>query len=678
MQRQAIGAVRTVGRAFRLRSAASMPGFERASDEQQAARSTIASKPRTSSSFLRRAVTLPTKGRGMPGCLHAILGWAVCLFGSTLLALIMRPGVGRAQATVTVSVAPTCGPSGDARAGHVSTRTIDGFGTTAPAKQSGDKWVHDLYYGDLGASLLRLDLTPRFRAPVADHAYNSPWFHGAPALPGPEGNNVRTYRDVGDYTREYAGRRAQVVVMGPDIEKNVRQFDFSSRELSAIGGLAREGARRNKQGFRLLGSLWSPAPWLKRSSGETFSGAGDVMPKSGTPWPFIWAGNFSGGVLDTTDEPRAAFDDGTGPTSALTQFARSTAAYVLGFQRAFQVRLSALSLQNELNFETFYNSCSYPAAAGYIAALKALRRELDAHAELRDVALMGPEDLMGGDAYALWQFGSAPGVSKNLQYLAAIARDPEAARALSFFAVHAYATDGVHSAGNDEQQWRWWVDGWRAAPAAGLPAEVLGARAYGKKSWMTEMSGEPNVWLPAAGAALGDSALGLALKVHRALTTGAQSAWLYWQLSDGKDAGAETLTDDKLRARSPKYVAFKHYARFIQPGACVSEVVVAGGRELHASAYRRLSAQLETSTVVMINTSDQAQQVALRGVVRDKRAVIDVYTSTASALWQQRRLPTRVDALQVELPAHSVLTLVATAPQRPRPLSPARSNTVRP
>jgi len=602
----------------------------------------------------------------MPECLRTILGWAVWLCSSALLALIMRPGVTSAQATVTVSDAPTCGRSEqahpDAASAFVRVRTIDGFGTTAPAKQSGDKWVHELYYGDLGASLLRLDLTPRFRSPVSDHAYNSPWFHGAPALPGPDGNNVRTYQGVEDYVREYSGRRAPIVVMGPDIEKNSKLFDFASRELTAIGSLAREGARRDKQNFRLLGSLWSPAPWLKRASGQTFSGAGDVMPKNGTPWPFIWAGNFSGGVLDTSDEPRAVFDDGRGPTSALTQFARSTAAYVLGFQRAFHVRLYALSLQNELNFETFYNSCSYPSAAGYIAALKALRRELDAHVELKDVALMGPEDLMGGDAYALWQFGSAPGVSKNLQYLAAIAGDPEAERALSFLAVHAYATDGVHSAGNDEQQWRWWVDGWRAAPAPGLPADVQGARAYGKKSWMTEMSGEPNVWLPAAGAALGDSALGLALKVHRALTTGAQSAWLYWQLSDGGAARAETLTDDKLRERSPKYVAFKHYARFIRPGACVADVAVEQGPELYASAYRRVSAPFETSTLVMINAGASAKQVTLHGFVRNKRALVNAYTSTASALWQQRRLAARADAVQVELPAHSVLTLVATAP----------------
>jgi hypothetical protein len=201
----------------------------------------------------------------MPGRLHAILGWLISGCSFVLLTLIMRPGEVRAQATVTVSDAPTCGPSKDGQGALFLARTIDGFGTTAPAKQSGERWLQELYYGDLGASLLRVDLTPRFRTPVADYAYNSPWFHGAPALPGPDGNSVRTYSDVDDYTREWSGRRASIAVMGPSIEDNVRRFDFAARDIAAIGSLAREGARRNKQAFRLLGSLWSPAPWLKRS-----------------------------------------------------------------------------------------------------------------------------------------------------------------------------------------------------------------------------------------------------------------------------------------------------------------------------------------------------------------------------------------------------------------------------
>ncbi len=100
-----------------------------------------------------------------------------------------------------------------------------------------------------------------------------------------------------------------------------------------------------------------------------------------TPWPFIWGGNFAGGELDISGTPRAEFDDsslgGTGPTSALTQFARCTAAYLRGFQNAYNVRFYAISIQNELNFEEFYNSCTYPISSNYIIALKAVRAELD-------------------------------------------------------------------------------------------------------------------------------------------------------------------------------------------------------------------------------------------------------------------------------------------------------------
>ena len=85
----------------------------------------------------------------------------------------------------------------------------------------------------------------------------------------------------------------------------------------------------------------------------------------------------------------AVFDDksqgGTGPTSSLTQFVRSTAAYILGFQRFHQIKLAAISIQNELNFEQFYNSATYPLASQYVKAVKAVRIEFDKHPELKDI-----------------------------------------------------------------------------------------------------------------------------------------------------------------------------------------------------------------------------------------------------------------------------------------------------
>ncbi len=549
--------------------------------------------------------------------------------------------------------------------GAACSRTIDGFGTTAPASGAGENWLLDLYYGDLAASILRVDLTPRFRPPVSDFAYNSPWYHNSPGQPGPEGNNVRAYRGLDDYTRPFGGRKSPIVVLGPELAQQLGAFDYASPDARSIGALAQRGQRigGTRGEFKLVGSVWSPAPWLKKSSGAHYGGGGGNMPVDGTPWPFVWAGNFAGGVLDTSDKKLAALADRKGPTSALTQFARITAAYVLGFQRAYGVKFYALSLQNELNFETFYNSCAYPDAKGYAAALKALRKELDGNAELRDIKLIGPEDLLGADAYALWQFGDprAP-VHKNLQYLATLAKDRAALAALSFVAVHAYANDGVHAAGDDAQMWRWLLDGWQQAPAPGLPEHVDGVRHYGMKSWMTELSGERSVWAPEPGGNVNDSALGLALKVHRGLTVGEQSAWLYWQTVDGNNARGETLTDSSQRARAPKFVAFKHFSRYVRPGACAQPVSVTRA-ELAVSAYRH---PVYGTTVVLINPGAATQVVLANDLIQDEGAIA-AYTSTALMPWQRTILSAdKSGELRVNMPAQSIVTVVSGKPQAAR------------
>lgn len=541
-------------------------------------------------------------------------------------------------------------------------QVIDGFGTTGPYAKGTLPAVPALLYDDLGASILRVDLTPAFKPPVSDYHYNSPWFHAAPSLPGPEGNNVRTYRDVRDYGRKWSGRHAAIAVMGPDIERNVKQLAFDTESIQSFGTLAREGARRVKD-FKLVGSLWSPAPWLKRAHGSRIGKGDGIVPREGTPWPFIWGGNFAGGVLDTSGTPRAAFDDkkqgGTGPTSALTQFARTFAAYLLGFQRTFGVRFYAVSLQNELNFETFYNSCSYPDAADYLKIVKAVRRELDAHEALRDIRIMGPEDLLGSDAFGMWQFGGGSDVThKNLRYLAALANDPEALRALSFFAIHGYAPDGVKSAGADPETWRWWVRGWETKPAEGLPNKVRGFTAFGKKSWMTETSGEPSRWIASEPGGLDASALGIALKIHQALTVGQESAWLYWQVLDDNPVSQNTLTDLTLGARGPKFVAAKHYFRHIRPGARRIGVRVEKSGEIHAAAFAHGAER--TLTVVLVHTGKKPVSVSFTGAPRDH--VLESYQSDARTQWKRSEPAPAHGGTVVRLPAESVTTVVVKPP----------------
>lgn len=535
-------------------------------------------------------------------------------------------------------------------------QTIDGFGTCLSGTEGEEGWFQELYYDDLGASILRVDLTPAFKAPYSDYTYNSPWFHNSPALPGPDGNNVRTYTSAADYSKTWSGRSAPIAVMSGNVDEDVKLFDFAADAPRAQGAMAKAGlARKAALGdFKLYGSLWSPPPWLKISSGNTISGQSGILPVNGTAWPFIWGGNFAGGLLDVSGNPVSQL----GNTSALTQYARSLAAWLKGFQDTYQVKFWAVSLQNEVNFEEFYNSCAYPLSSQYIAVLKAARAELDKHPDLAGIHILGPEDLMGGDGWGLWQYGGGSDVThKNLQYLQAIAADPVAASALHGFNIHGYAPDGMSSAGSDPKQWDWWAHGWTSAPAQGLPASVKGFTDYGKTSWMTETSGEKTAWLSPSSGFPKDGGFSIALKIHQALTTGRQSAWLYWQTSDGKAVAEQTLTDATLRAASPKLVAAKHFFKAVRPGAVRIGASIAGATDLYASAFLHDSAG--ALAIVLINGSSGSRQVALT-VPEAPPASFDVHTSSDGSLWKASTLSVSAGSATVTVPGYGVVTLVGS------------------
>jgi O-glycosyl hydrolase len=545
-------------------------------------------------------------------------------------------------------------------------QVIDGFGTCIGA--AGDKdWFQRAYYDDMGCSIMRMDLSPAFKSPYSDRTYNSPWFSNPPPLKiddpaspgGPEHNFVRTYTDAGNYTREFGGNRAQIAVMGPDIEKNIAFFDYDKS--AAAGAMAKAGMARKDQldDFKLYGSIWSPSPWVKIANGQKWGEHQGIMPATGTPYPFIWGGNFAGGKVDTSGAPLAIFDDGTGPTSALTQFARCTAAYVKGFQDKYGVKFYALSIQNELNFPEFYNSCVYATAPEYIAALKAVRKEFDQQPDLKDILIVGPEDLLGADPYSMWQLGAGPGATdKNLQYLTAIAKDAEAAGALGFFCIHGYANDGATAAGADSQSWRRWTDGWKESPALGIPADIAGFTSYHKRSWMTETSGEKTAWLEPESGFPGNGAWSVAFKMQQALTVGRESACLYWQFADGdgKATTIESLTQRQNTTEEPKYVAFKHFAKYIRPGAIVVSATVNDDHGITASAY--VHSRNRTLTVVLVNRSHDAKATTITlpddfSRVKTFHAVI----SSDGKLWQESDLNCVTGELNLTIPGYGVVTL---------------------
>ncbi|HEV7925258.1 MAG TPA: hypothetical protein VGR14_07885 [Verrucomicrobiae bacterium] len=541
---------------------------------------------------------------------------------------------------------------------------IDGFGTCLSGTEALQTWWQNLYYGDLQASMLRMDLSPAFAAPYSDNNYNSPNY----GVPGPGGNYVRTYTNATTYTNIFDGLQAQIAVMGPNIDSNIAYFDFSSGGPQVAGATAQMGKSLITRlgDFKLFGSHWSPAPWVKIVSGNTYEAGGADLPADGTPFPFIWLGNYAGGVLDTTGDLRPEFDDsalgGTGPTSALTQFARCTAAYLRGFQNAYGVSFYAISLQNELNFEEFYNSCLYPLSPAYLAALKAVRTELDQYPDLAGIKIMGPEDVLGGDAYGMWQYGSGSTTTdKNLQFLQAVGADPVAAAAASYFCIHGYDSDGVSAAGATPTQWDWWANGWGASPAAGIPGNVQGFMSYGKKSWMTETSGENTTWLSPTNAFPDDGAWSIALRIEQALNAGQESGWAYWQMTDGRPVGTETLTDAATLQNSPKYVAAKHFFRYIRPNSICVNTSVSGSTPLSACAF--LHVTNGTMTVVIINSSNSPVQATINSPARPVGIESWLtFTSSNGSYWQPSTNTITNGAANVTVPGYGVVTLYGIAP----------------
>src|ERR1700677_2347461 len=223
----------------------------------------------------------------IPVRVGGIVGWAL---------VMLQIGAQMQGQTITVDTSPTG-----------QRQLIDGFGTCLSVLGALQPRWQNLYFGELQASMLRMDLTPAFNSPYSTNNYNAPNY----GVPGPNGNYVRTYTNATTYTNIFSGLQAQIAIMGPNIDSNIAYFDFTSGGPQVAGVAPRAGKSliNNLGDFKLFASLWSPEPWVKLVSGNTYTAGGTGLPATNTPYPFIWLGNFAGGVLDTSGALRPEFDD---------------------------------------------------------------------------------------------------------------------------------------------------------------------------------------------------------------------------------------------------------------------------------------------------------------------------------------------------------------------------------
>jgi hypothetical protein len=178
---------------------------------------------------------------------------------------------------------------------------------------------------------------------------------------------------------------------------------------------------------------------------------------------------------------------------------------------------------------------------------------------------------------------------------------------------------------------------------------------------MTETSGEDPAWLSPTNGFPGDGAWSIALRIRQAFTAGQESAWAYWQLTDGSPAGSETLTDSSMLENSPKYVAAKHCFRYIRPNAVCVNATVSGDPELTAAAF--LHATNGTMTVVLINATNTPVQSVVNSPAQPEGITTwQTFTSSDGNYWQTGTRGITNSQAGVTVPGYGVVTLYGMAP----------------
>lgn len=468
-----------------------------------------------------------------------------------------------------------------------------------------------------------------------------------------------------------SGDMAVPVKLEADLAANVAKMRFDNAKTRVYGDMAvwlRKHALEPDR-VKITGAIWSPPHWMKGPTGTLQSHVLDPEVKKRTPWltggPI---GDSIGGRLIQTPEN-------------LAQLGRYVAAWLKGFEAHYGVPIYAASIQNELSFENPFDSATYflgPEGQEeqwwqYAEALEAVKRELTA--QRVQTKIMGPHMSQVGetpsDPWGLWQ---------QMSYIEAVKAHPDS-QLIDF--LFAYNSNGYMGTSDDAvKMWAAYYQGKKAVPARWARwAKAPGVESDGKPIWISEAGGASGAWLDGDDGSPGNGAITVAQQMHNALVHGHASAYVYWQLSD--DHGAETehtlLGNDHVKSptESKKYSAFKHFSRYVRPGAVRIGATFANGKSttggndeydtyhgLSVSAY--LHEADRVLTLVLLNMSPSDEQVRIELPARLSLPVLQSHlTSSRASFARQPDLPVSSNQVQITAPAYSVITLHGRTRARP-------------
>ncbi|MFW5996041.1 MAG: dockerin type I domain-containing protein [Halanaerobiaceae bacterium] len=289
------------------------------------------------------------------------------------------------------------------------------------------------------------------------------------------------------------------------------------------------------------------------------------------------------------------------------------------------VELDYLSIQNEPDFETSYESCLLDPVEGenasYIEAHEAVYDTLNNNLDEDEMPKMIGPDVTG------------IGYDRVQEYVDELDQDK-----LDGISFHLY-----HGGDNDEDP---------HPPSFSDNLNALVDQYPDQKKYQTEFY-------------RGD-AFNTAWTMHTNLTEGNVSAYLYWDLIWESD-GLITLDDPSIEEdqresqwdyedgyhRTDSYYSFKHFAAYIEPGSQRVEAE-AEGSDIEASAY--ISPDEEKMTVVLLNTGQYDEVIYLNP---------DSFNITGSEVyrtdWENEKaedVGNLGDGYSVEIPSESLVTIV--------------------
>lgn len=414
------------------------------------------------------------------------------------------------------------------------------------------------------------------------------------------------------------------VTLGTDLAANIAQFDFNTLGVGQAGLVAQAGQSKKIDDLKIIGSIWSPPHWMKGPELNPFNGnyvdADPNTPGIQYVYPSFNGSDSSGGSLIDTPEN-------------LEQFGRFVASFVAGFEQQYGVEIEAISIQNEMTLHTGYSSCVYTPAL-FVKAIKAVNDAFTMWGI--DTKIQGPEHISIGHVNEPWQ------IWQQRLFIDAIKADSVAFNALDTYLTHNYAAGGASNPRSPEM----WDQLWNGRPAPNNPTWPA-LKDDGKPLWMTETGGEDPNW---TGAML------MASGLQEALTFGNVSAWLYWQTSEGTSYPHRYSLTGGTDTTADKYVAAKHFYRYVRPGAVRISATPNDPADVEVSAF--LHDEQQTLTTVLINRSDTSQVVNLN-LDNIHVATFDVYRqSTAGGKWVDKGSISPVSGLRtITLPANSIVTL---------------------